>query len=56
MSDDVLFSPFKLKGLELANRIVMAPMTRAMAPEGIPGPQHAGHPLLPRRCGVGRLG
>ena len=26
MSDDVLFSPFKLKGLELANRIVMAPM------------------------------
>jgi 2,4-dienoyl-CoA reductase-like NADH-dependent reductase (Old Yellow Enzyme family) len=34
---DVLFRPFKVRSLELANRIVMAPMTRAMAPEGIPG-------------------
>ena len=41
MSDNVLFSPFTLKGLTLPNRIVMAPMTRGMAPEGIPGLQHA---------------
>ncbi len=41
MNTDVLFRPFGLKSLQLANRIVMAPMTRAMAPEGIPGPVHA---------------
>lgn len=34
---DVLFRPFKLKTLELKNRIVMAPMTRTFAPQGIPG-------------------
>jgi 2,4-dienoyl-CoA reductase-like NADH-dependent reductase (Old Yellow Enzyme family) len=37
MSSDVLFRPFRLKGLNLPNRIVMAPMTRAMANEGIVG-------------------
>ena len=37
MSHDALFRPFSLKGLTLPNRIVMAPMTRGMAPEGIPG-------------------
>ncbi len=31
-----LFEPFKIKGLELANRIVMAPMTRGFSPDGIP--------------------
>ena len=36
-SVETLFRPFRLKNLELKNRIVMAPMTRAMAPEGIPG-------------------
>lgn len=34
---EVLFRPFTLKTLELKNRIVMAPMTRSFAPEGIPG-------------------
>lgn len=34
MSDNILFTPFTLKGLQLPNRIVMAPMTRGMA--GIP--------------------
>ena len=37
MKTDTLFRPFSLKGMELRNRIVMAPMTRGMAPEGIPG-------------------
>lgn len=34
---EALFRPFKLNGLELKNRIVMAPMTRSFSPEGIPG-------------------
>ncbi|RWA45856.1 hypothetical protein AU476_38180 [Cupriavidus sp. UYMSc13B] len=38
MSNDILFSPFKLKGLNLPNCIVMAPMTRGLAEGGIPGP------------------
>ena len=36
MSSDVLFRPFKLKGLNLPNRVVMAPMTRSFSPGGIP--------------------
>ncbi|MCW2384906.1 MULTISPECIES: NADH:flavin oxidoreductase [unclassified Sphingobium] len=38
---DVLFRPFKFKSLSLPNRIVMAPMTRAKAPGGIPGQPNA---------------
>jgi 2,4-dienoyl-CoA reductase-like NADH-dependent reductase (Old Yellow Enzyme family) len=33
---DVLFRPFRLKGLSLPNRIVMAPMTRSKSPDQIP--------------------
>lgn len=32
---DILFRPFRLGSLELANRIVMAPMTRSFAPLGV---------------------
>tara|TARA_R110000868_G_scaffold408790_2_gene692524 strand:+ start:53641 stop:54750 length:1110 start_codon:yes stop_codon:yes gene_type:complete len=38
---DILFRPFTLKGIELKNRIVMAPMTRSMAPKGLPGQPQA---------------
>ncbi|QHQ36498.1 NADH:flavin oxidoreductase [Algicella marina] len=38
-----LFEPLKIGPLELKNRIVMAPMTRAMAPDGIPGPTNAAY-------------
>jgi 2,4-dienoyl-CoA reductase-like NADH-dependent reductase (Old Yellow Enzyme family) len=31
-----LFQPFQVKSLALKNRIVMAPMTRSFAPEGVP--------------------
>jgi len=31
-----LFTPFDLSGLQLANRVVMAPMTRTRTPENIP--------------------
>jgi 2,4-dienoyl-CoA reductase-like NADH-dependent reductase (Old Yellow Enzyme family) len=32
-----LFKPFSSRGLDLPNRIVMAPMTRSFSPDGIPG-------------------
>lgn len=34
---DTLFRPLSIKTLQLKNRIVMAPMTRQFAPEGVPG-------------------
>ncbi len=38
MTDNsVLFRPFTLGNLELANRIVMAPMTRNLSPNNVPG-------------------
>jgi 2,4-dienoyl-CoA reductase-like NADH-dependent reductase (Old Yellow Enzyme family) len=36
MTAHQLFQPFRLKSLELKNRIVMAPMTRSFSPEGVP--------------------
>ncbi len=36
MSLDSLFKPFQFKTLKLANRIVMAPMTRSFSPNGVP--------------------
>lgn len=36
MAADALFRPFTVKGLELKNRIVMAPMTRSHSPGGVP--------------------
>lgn len=41
MSNDILFSPFSIKGLTVPNRFVMAPMTRSMATNGIPEAKHA---------------
>lgn len=32
-----LFTPYSLSGVELRNRFVMAPMTRAFSPGGVPG-------------------
>ena len=37
MTAHQLFQPFRLKSLELKNRIVMAPMTRSFSPGGVPG-------------------
>jgi 2,4-dienoyl-CoA reductase-like NADH-dependent reductase (Old Yellow Enzyme family) len=36
MNKAALFRPFSHKGLQLKNRIVMAPMTRAQSPDGVP--------------------
>lgn len=52
-STDVLFQPFRYKSLELANRIVMAPMTRVMAPDGVPGEANAAYY---RRRAEGQVG
>ncbi|MEE9347112.1 MAG: NADH:flavin oxidoreductase [Robiginitomaculum sp.] len=38
-----LFKPFSCKGLDLPNRIVMAPMTRSQSPDGVPTDAVAGY-------------
>ena len=40
-ANETLFRPFRLGPLELKNRIVMAPMTRSFAPDGVPGRHNA---------------
>ena len=43
MSNSPLFQPFSCRGMSIANRIVMAPMTRSFSPDGIPGTDVAGY-------------
>ena len=50
---EALFRPFTLRGLTLANRIVMAPMTRGQAPDGVPGPANAAYYARRAAGGVG---
>jgi 2,4-dienoyl-CoA reductase-like NADH-dependent reductase (Old Yellow Enzyme family) len=50
-----LFTPFKLGALELANRFVMAPMTRTHSPEGVPGDDVAGYYRRRAEHGVGLI-
>ncbi|MCQ8239786.1 NADH:flavin oxidoreductase [Rhizosaccharibacter radicis] len=38
-----LFQPFRVRGLAMPNRIVMAPMTRSFSPGGVPGPDVAAY-------------
>ena len=52
---DALFTPFKLKGLSLPNRIVMAPMTRSKSPEQIPGADVAVYYRRRAEGGVGLI-
>jgi 2,4-dienoyl-CoA reductase-like NADH-dependent reductase (Old Yellow Enzyme family) len=54
-SADVLFRPFRIKSLELPNRIVMAPMTRGFAPAGIPGEPQAAYYRRRAEGGVGLI-
>ena len=55
MNNDVLFRPFRLKGLELANRIVMAPMTRGMATDGVVGSMQKDYYRLRAQAAVGLI-
>jgi len=52
---DVLFQPFASPNLALPNRIVMAPMTRNMAPEGVPGQKNAEYYRRRASGGVGLI-
>ena len=50
MSADALFQPFTFKGLNLPNRVVLAPMTRSQSPGGIPTEEVAAY--YARRAGA----
>src|SRR6478609_3235504 len=51
----ILFQPFEGAKLNLPNRIVMAPMTRNMAPEGVPGTANAQYYARRAAGGVGLI-
>ncbi len=55
MTLDSLFQPFSIKGLDLPNRIVMAPMTRQFSPEGVPGADVADYYRRRAQGGVGLI-
>lgn len=52
---DVLFRPLTIGALTLKNRIVMAPMTRTFAPEGVPGAANADYYRRRAEGGVGLI-
>lgn len=54
-TNDVLFSPISIRGLNLPNRIVMAPMTRSFSPGGVPGPDVARYYRQRAEGGVGLI-
>jgi 2,4-dienoyl-CoA reductase-like NADH-dependent reductase (Old Yellow Enzyme family) len=55
IATDALFQPFNSPKLSLPNRIVMAPMTRNMAPEGVPGSKNAQYYRRRAAGGVGLI-
>jgi 2,4-dienoyl-CoA reductase-like NADH-dependent reductase (Old Yellow Enzyme family) len=50
---EILFKPTRIGGLDLHNRIAMAPMTRAMSPGGVPGENVARYYRRRAEGGVG---
>ena len=52
---DALFTPVTINRLSLPNRIVMAPMTRAASPGGVPGPDVAAYYRRRAEGGVGLI-
>lgn len=55
VSTDVLFQPFRLKGLSLPNRVAMAPMTRSKSPGQIANPEVAAYYRRRAEGGVGLI-
>ncbi|MEP1593905.1 MAG: 12-oxophytodienoate reductase, partial [Halieaceae bacterium] len=56
MSDNsVLFQPFELGQLQLSNRVLMAPMTRNLSPNNVPGPDVAQYYARRAAGGVGLI-
>ncbi len=51
----ILFEPARIGALSLKNRIVMSPMTRTMAPGGVPGEANAAYYRRRARGGVGLI-
>jgi 2,4-dienoyl-CoA reductase-like NADH-dependent reductase (Old Yellow Enzyme family) len=49
---DIVFRPFRSPKLDLGNRLVMAPMTRARAPGGVPGDDIAAYYASRAAAGV----
>lgn len=54
-SAEALFAPVYINRLRLPNRIVMAPMTRAASPDGVPGPDVAAYYRRRAEGGVGLI-
>ncbi|KGD72481.1 1,2-oxophytodienoate reductase [Tatumella morbirosei] len=54
-TESLLFKPYSLKKLLLPNRVVMAPMTRSFAPQGIPTPEMAAYYTRRAAAGVGLI-
>lgn len=52
---DTLWRPFQLKTLSVANRVVMAPMTRNFATDGVPTPDIAAYYRRRAENGVGLI-
>lgn len=52
---DVLFNSYKLNGLDLPNRVVMAPMTRSRSPGGVPTAEVASYYRRRAENGVGLI-
>ncbi|PZV37205.1 hypothetical protein [Mesorhizobium kowhaii] len=52
---DILFQPGRIGSLAVKNRIVMAPMTRSLSPEGVPGPDVAAYYRRRAEGGVGLI-
>lgn len=52
---EILFRPLTIGGLSLANRLVMAPMTRCFAPGGMLSPQAAEYYARRARHGIGLI-
>jgi 2,4-dienoyl-CoA reductase-like NADH-dependent reductase (Old Yellow Enzyme family) len=52
---DILFEPITVKGVALANRIVMAPMTRCKSPGNVPGENVAAYYRRRAEGGVGLI-
>ena len=50
-----MFAPFKLRGLELVNRVVVSPMAQYKATDGVPGDWHFAHYAERAKGGAGLI-
>jgi len=55
MNREILFEPLSIGSMTLPNRIVMAPMTRALAQDGVPGDINANYYRRRAEGGVGLI-